>query len=441
MELTELCGGLYTALGEIPFIDAHTHINEKRMSARDLADILLYHMSVSDLYAAGCPDAARIDDLSEEERERRVERAIPYLPRVRNTSIQWGVRTILKDLYGWDRELSLQNWKTLNGLVKERAADPAWPGETLKRAGICRSVTELWRGEGQNTGLFQYSLEWAFFTRSQWGQFDTALLELEHAWNQEEPGPPLPVTFDRSKFTGRKIQTMADVHAAIRHYAEKIPYDKILSAASHFSTDIAYREAAEGDMEAALARRDHAGPAERDIYANYIHETFLKELERSGHKPVLQYSLGSEPLPYESGVKMRSETVFELAELFNRHRGLEFNLFLASEHQNQAFCTLARELPNVSLSGYWWHNFFPAAIRHVFETRLDMLPACRHVGFFSDAYCTDWAYAKALIIRRQMARVFAEKIAQGQYTRETALDIARELVYETPRTLLGVRGL
>jgi hypothetical protein len=234
---------------------------------------------------------------------------------------------------------------------------------------------------------------------------------------------------------------MEDLHGAIRHYAEKIPYDKILSTASHLSTDIRYGEAAEGDMEAALARRDHAGPGERDIYANYIHETFLKELERRGCNLVLQYSLGSEPLPYESGVKMRSETVFELAELFNRHRGLQFNLFLASEHQNQAFCTLARELPNVSLSGYWWHNFFPAAIRHVFETRLDMLPACRHVGFFSDAYCVDWAYAKGVIIRRQMARVFAEKIAQGQYTEGTALDIARELVYETPRTVLGVRGV
>jgi hypothetical protein len=435
MELSEK---LYAGLCEIPLIDAHTHINEDRMPARDLADILLYHMSVSDLYAAGCPEGARIDDLSEEERERRMEQALPYLPRVKNTGIQWGVRTILKDLYGWDRELNLQNWKTLNALVKERAADPAWPREILDRAGIRRSITELWRG--RSTGLFQYSLEWAFFTRSQWGQFDTALLELEHAWNQERPGPPLPVTFDRSKFTGRKIQTMADVRAAIRHYVEKIPYDKILSVASHLSTDIRYHEVSEGEMEAALARRDRAGPAERDIYANHIHESFLKELGQGGRGLVLQYSLGSEPLPYESGVKMRSETVFELAELFNRHRNLRFNLFLASEHQNQAFCTLARELPNVSLSGYWWHNFFPTVIRRVFETRLDMLPACRHVGFFSDAYCVDWAYAKALIIRKQMARVFAEKIACGQYTEETALDIARELVYESPQTVLGIRG-
>jgi hypothetical protein len=437
MELSEK---LYAGLCEIPLIDAHTHINEKRMSAQDLADILLYHMSVSDLYAAGCPDGARIDELPEEERERRMEQAVPYLQKVKNTSIQWGGRTILKDLYGWDKEVNLQNWKTLNGLVKERAVDPAWPREILSRAGIRRSITELWRGEGQNTGLFQYSLEWAFFTRSQWGQFDTALLELEHAWNQEKPGPPLPVTFDRNKFTGRKIQTMADVHAAIRHYVEKIPYNDILSTASHLSTDIRYREIAEDEMEAALARRDRAGPEERDIYANYIHESFLKKLERGDGRLVLQYSLGSEPLPYESGVKMRSETVFELAELFNRHRGLQFNLFLASEHQNQAFCTLARELPNVSLSGYWWHNFFPAAIRHVFETRLDMLPVCRHVGFFSDAYCVDWAYAKAQIIRKQMARVFAEKIAQGQYTEDMALDIARELVYETPQTVLGIKG-
>jgi hypothetical protein len=437
MELSEK---LYMALCEVPLIDAHTHINEARMPAQDLADIILYHMSVSDMYTAGCPDGTRIDGLTENEREQRVERAIPYLPRVKNTSIQWGVRTILENLYGWDKEITSQNWKTLDALVRERAAVPAWPREILNRAGIRRTMTELWRGKGQNTGLFQYSLEWAFFTRSQWGQFDTALLELEYAWSQDEPGPPLPVTFDRTQFTGRKIQSMEDVHAAICHYVEKIPYDKIQSIASHFSTDIRYREVTEIEMRDALSRRDHAGPVERDIYANYIQEVFLKKLENGEHKLVLQYSLGAEPLPYESGVKMRSETVFELAELFNRHGNLQFNLFLANEHQNQAFCTLARELPNVSLSGYWWHNFFPGIIRHIFETRLDMLPACRHVGFFSDSYCVDWAYAKSVIIRRQMARVFAEKITQGQYTESMALEIARELVYETPQTLLGVKG-
>jgi len=71
--------------------------------------------------------------------------------------------------------------------------------------------------------------------------------------------------------------------------------------------------------------------------------------------------------------------------------------------------------------------------------RLDMLPANKQIGFFSDAYCVEWTYAKALIVRRQLARVLAEKIEQGQYTRADALAVARAILFETPQTLLGMK--
>ena len=64
-----------------------------------------------------------------------------------------------------------------------------------------------------------------------------------------------------------------------------------------------------------------------------------------------------------------------------------------------------------------------------------MLPSNKQVGFFSDAYCVDWAYAKAEIVRRQFAEVLAEKTAQGQYTLEESLAIAEQILYKTPQEL------
>ena len=92
----------------------------------------------------------------------------------------------------------------------------------------------------------------------------------------------------------------------------------------------------------------------------------------------------------------------------------------------------------MSLAGYWWHNFFPGTIRQVMAERLDMLPLNKQIGFFSDAYCVEWVYGKARMVQKQMARVLAEKIEQGQYTRDDALAIARSILYESPRTLLGM---
>ena len=42
--------------------------------------------------------------------------------------------------------------------------------------------------------------------------------------------------------------------------------------------------------------------------------------------------------------------------------------------------------------------------------RLDMVPLNRQIGFFSDAYCVEWTYAKMIIVRKQMAEVLAQKI-------------------------------
>ena len=122
-----------------------------------------------------------------------------------------------------------------------------------------------------------------------------------------------------------------------------------------------------------------------------------------------------------------------------RHPRLRFQCFLASRHANQSLCTLARELPNFSLAGCWWHNFFPDAIRQVLAERLDMVPVNKQVGFFSDAYCVDWSYAKAVIVRKQLAGVLAGKIEQGQYSRADALAIARAILFEAPQTLLGMK--
>ena len=51
---------LEEAFAELPAFDVHTHLIAGNLAAKGLHDILLYHMSVSDLYAAGCPSGARL---------------------------------------------------------------------------------------------------------------------------------------------------------------------------------------------------------------------------------------------------------------------------------------------------------------------------------------------------------------------------------------------
>jgi hypothetical protein len=438
----DLIQTLEEGLREVPLLDIHTHLDAAHLTARGLHDVLLYHMVVSDLGSAGCPNRARLsEDPSEAEAQARLTEAIPYVPAIRNTSGFWGVRIILRDLYGWREPIRPDNWGRLHAIIRERTSDGEWAREIMRRAGVRRASTELWRRrDGSADDIFQYALEWAFFTRAQWGVNDIPLYELERTWNQPEPGAPLPVTLGEGRpALERTIHTLADVHAAIEHYVRCIPYDEVLSTAQHISTDLNLQTVTEAQIAAALARRAQATPDDRDVYASYILEAFLTALEAHADRIVYQFSIGAEPLPYETGSKLRQDTIFEVAAIAARHPHLRFQVFLASEHANQSFCTLVRELPNISLAGFWWHNLFPGIIRKVMADRLDMVASNRQVGFFSDAYCLEWTYAKAVIIRRQLAEVLAQKVSQGQYDLDEALAVARQILYESPQSLNGMQ--
>ncbi|MCX6359234.1 MAG: hypothetical protein NT029_05495 [Armatimonadetes bacterium] len=433
---------LHAAIRLLPAIDAHTHLVGGRLSAAGLHDILLYHMAVSDLYAAGCPSGARLTQYpgrpDDAEASDRLAEAVPYLPLVANTGISWGVRIILGELYGWTQPVTPDNWREVDDLVRRRSADPAWPAEVQRRAGIVRFGTEYARREGfaDRDRLF-YSLEWAFFTRCQWGEYDTAIYELERCWGRS-PDSPAPIGGGGRPATERTVRAVGDVLAAVDHYVSAMPLDCIVSMATHISTDLDLRPVRDEEMAAALQRRPQAGPAERDVYASYVNEAFLAALERLPRPPVFQFSFGAEPLPCETASRLSQRSIAQLAEMVSRWPGLRFQCFLASRHANQSLCTLCRELPNLSLAGYWWHNFFPSAIGQIMEERLEMLPINKQIGFFSDAYCIEWAYAKSRMVRRLMAGALARKVEQGIYTEADALRFAAAMLLETPRALLGL---
>ena len=431
-----LAAELFEELRSIPLFDVHTHLVGGHLGARGLHDVVLYHMGVSDLYGAGCPSGARLTQYpgwpGKEEAHQRLREALPYMKYVRNTGISWGVRIILEDLYGVKEPVSEGNWQRIDAMIRERADDRTWQREMMRRANIQRYTAEYARREGfKDRDVLQYSLEWAFFTRAQWGEFDTALYELERCWGRK-PESPAPIGGNRPP-TDRVIRTLADVHAAIAHYVDNIPCDEVLSHATHFSTDIDLLTVSDQEMTEALKRRDSAGPRERDIYASYINECFLNAFEKIAGKIIFQFSFAAEPLPYETGSRVSQHTIAQIADMISRHPNIRFQCHVSSRHANQSLCTLCRELPNFSLAGYWWHNFFPSVMRQVMEERLDMLPVNKQVGFFSDAYCLEWTYGKAKMVCNQLAVVLAAKIEQGQYTRDEALSIARSIFYETPQ--------
>ena len=154
---------------------------------------------------------------------------------------------------------------------------------------------------------------------------------------------------------------------------------------------------------------------------------------------MFQFSLGADPLPYETASRIRQNTLRELGEIIARHPKLNFQCHISSLHANQTLCTFCRELPNFSLAAYWWHNFFPMFIRQVIETRLDMLPVNKQIGFLSDAYCADWCVCQGGDGPQAVGQRAGAEDRAGTVRRKMALETARQIFFETPQSLCGMK--
>ena len=429
-----------------PKIDVHTHLTPTRMMARGLDDILLYHMVNTELYAAGCPEGGRVgENRSEEEAIRRLEIAVPYVRQIENTSMYWILKTILADLYDWNDGITEGNWRGLHErIMKHNIDDEKRARGIFETLNIRRIGTELSRRRNDRfDDLFSYALEWAFFARVQWNQPDVALYELERTWDADSPGESLPVTVTKEgrPVVSSRIRTANDVRKAIRHYCDVIPYDSILATAQHLSTAIHYDKPDAAVLQQAIDNREHAGAAERDVYSSALLHEFLGELSRRSPGIVFQFSLGAEALPFESGAFLRQDTLVRLAEIIANYPDVSFMCFNASRHGHHSLCTMARELPNLSLAGFWWHGFFTGAMLQMAEERLDMVPMNKQCDFLTDAYCADWVYGKTRFILGLYERLFSEKLSGGQYTIGQVERIARAVFHDSAVEILGFPGV
>ena len=417
---------------DTPIVDPHTHIRSDQPNAPDLAAIMSYHWVQTELRAVGMPSADLDPALPVEE---RVRRAIPYLARMRNTAMSWCLFRIFRDLFDfYEPTLTESNYRGLIDKVAASGRDPAWaPTVLLDKCKIRTFVTSLGNksaDESKNPDSLYYmldahyllcpgvatDLEPFFVGRTTKGEYVAALTTLFG----EMPGTAAALETHLKGWLDRTVT------GRVRFTNTFIPIEQRFVEPDLSAVASATKKAAAG---ATLS------DSEVDDLVRFV---TWKTLEwHHDHRKAFQIAVGAEYFICDgkSIPRFQQNWTTEMARAFHRFGNARFDLMMASDVLCQEVTVLARQFPNVSVSGYWWHNFFPPLIEKNIAMRLQIAPMTKWAGFLCDAYYVEWTYGKLQVVKKSMARAFASLVEAGYYEEDEVPSILKQVLHDTPKAI------
>ena len=412
-------GELMDEINSMELIDIHSHIDPTHPTAVNPGEIMLYHYIVTELRSAGVPDAILSGD---KDPMMKVKEVIPYLRSIRNTTTYWCLTRILRDLYGFEGELIEDNSSKLLETIEEEVSRGDRAEMILRERGLIRR-TFLTFDCAKEPPRHDPSLF-------------TGALRIE----------PLIGRLSRSSLEGLSRATGCNIEG-LDEFEEALArlfgiFEGCSAVTASFLPGEIYTKPEKPEAERALGglvRGSTPNPEERRALTSYALQAVLRRVEEIGvpfqmmvgvERPII----GASPPDYAL-VALEPRMLTSYCQLFHEFGDVNFDVFLANRIQSHELAVIAKNYPNVYVSGYWWYNLYPTIIREILRERVQMLPARKINGFFSDAYVAEWSYGKACLIRSQIAHVLAEMVDDGFYSMETAKELAADLMARNPAEL------
>jgi glucuronate isomerase len=342
---------------------------------------------------------------------------------VRNTVNYWCFQNMARDLYGFrDEYLDEGNCDWLFDAVAEKIEDTSWEVRVLDAARVERVSAAREATPRLADRYFPY----------EYGEY---LICPGHSAD--------PVAcFTR---VGESIQSAADLAAGIRERIQQLVKDYGVRALHIWiPLTFTYRRYEEGQVQAAFTKqlsRASVTVAEQDQLTSFTADRAAEVCGEVGLP--IQLFFGS--IPVEAGGPQvslyRPEWLRALVPFFSKHSGTNFDLFLATRVISHEATVLARNYPNLWVSGAWWQAFTPSTLSIFYRDRLEMLPMNRWNAFYSDAYCAEWVYGKSTLVRNRLALALSEMLEEGLLSRGMVEEMVSSLLRDNAlRLYLGQSG-
>ncbi|MBL7077379.1 MAG: hypothetical protein ISS31_07895 [Kiritimatiellae bacterium] len=365
---------LTQAIVELPVFDTHSHLNApgRSLAAQSFADIGHYFWLSQQMQGVGW-------EASEELDQRAADAYFDAFIKTENTSMNWCLRRILRDLYG----IAIRSPKDVlaaDATIKERAEAPSHVEDVCRKGNIKKVVQNL---ESQ-----------AHFPEAPW------------------LGVLVPDNLNAP------VTTFMDA-----------PSDEAVNGAV----------AALGDTVDALAQAGHAGARidfnlfeaiENEEWRRALLDAIFSRLHH--HKMFVQIFLGMKRESTGSFPQNDPDRITALYPFFHAYRNCRFELLCAAEGNGLDLVQAAVLHPNVNPGGLWWYNFRPSIFMQAMQYRLEALAPLKCPILASDATCIEWCYGKSMLVKTLVAEFMAGRVNAGWITPECALRTASAWLHDAP---------
>ncbi len=431
-------------IGKIPLVDTHEHfmLEKERLNTRIDFFYLFPHYASSDLVSSGMSpkvlDEIWSSDLSLENKWDKFE---PHWKNIKNTAYARSLLIAARDLFEVE-DINKTTWRKLSEkiassnregwyryVLKEKAnidvsiVDDLDLGSRKKEAPrIERSLARLSRIDRElppmDPEFFLPVVRFDEFvivrTLNEIRQMETMYHLAIHSLND------LLKTLDRA-FEQRIKKRIIGVKTGLA-YLRTLKYDKVTKHEAELLFNRIFHHMGEG-----LSWKE-AKPLQDFMMHQIIRRT-------------IEYNL---PVQIHTGLQEGNGNIItnsnptHLVNLFIEYKEAKFDLFHSGYPYTGELATLAKNFPNVYADMCWLHIVSPYIARRTLEEWIEMIPANKIFAFGGDYIIVEGAYAHSCLARDNVARVLTEKINEGYFTENEALELARKILRENPAAFFKI---
>ncbi len=417
MSADNLVRDLTTALGEIPLIDPHSHIDPLRPVSKSLDDILGYHYYTELAHSAGMSQAPLAKNVSPRDRVRAI---VQHMDRYDNTAQYGWFLDIARTFLGFTgTKIAATDADALFDAAEKVFAQPDWEQQVRTKSKLEKIfLTNEFDDplEGFDTSVYVPCL-----------RTDTLVFNLDRADTRERI----------LKATGIQIVDAATLRMAIAtiflHFTRKGAKACAISLPpdfepAHYDDEYIYEQIRFHDC------RDLA-PGLFWIVAEFCREFRLP----------FDLMIGVNRRVYTNGVYQGQDlfdqrtSLIQYRRLFNAFPEVTFPVSVLTSAQNQELVAYSWIFPNVVPNGHWWYSNVPPYIRKDLTERLSAVPKTKLIGYYSDAYKLEFVLPKYAMYRRILAGVLAEEYVRPGVLNETeAVALGKRLLRDNVKDVFKV---